>query len=236
MRNSLTIAGKELASFMGSAWSWIVVAVFLAVTGYGFGFSPATFAETSLQGFLSWGGFFLLLMCPALTMRLFAEEEKLGTIELLLTSPVRDFEIVIGKYLASLGMLALMLGFSLYFPLLLAIYGSPDPGPIISGYLGLFLLGALYLSAGLFASTLSANQIVAFILGSAACFFLWFIGMAAAQTGPAARGLLALLSISTYYPDFSRGIIDTNAVIYFISLTGVFIFITVRSLETRRWR
>jgi len=236
VRNTLAIAGKELRTYFGSPPAYIITAVFLVIAGYGFGWTSATYLETTIQGFLGWGSFFLLFLGPALTMRLFAEEEKLGTLELLLTAPVRDLEVVLGKYLASLGMLTVMLVFTLYYPLVLAWFGDPDWGPIISGYVGIFLLGAIFLAIGLFASSLTSNQIVAYVVGSAAVLVLWFIGHAAAVAGDKVGAVLGYISVSSYFPAFGRGVIDTNAIVYYVSIIAVFIFLTIRSLETRRWR
>ena len=207
------------------------------VAGYGFGWSSITYMESSIQGFVGWISFFMLFMGPALTMRLISEEEKMGTMELLMTAPVRDFEVALGKYLAAVGMFAMMLLLTFYFPILLSWFGDPDWGPIVSGYLGLFLLGAIYLSIGLFASSMTSNQIAAYVIGSGIILLFWFIGQTSSSiVGESTHGLLRTLSISTYFTAFSRGIIDTNALIYFVSIIGVFLFLTIRSLESRRWR
>jgi ABC-2 type transport system permease protein len=236
MRNILIILLRELRSYFGSPWSYIITAAFLVVAGYGFGWSSVTYLETSMQGFLGWASFFLLFLGPALTMRLLAEEEKLGTLELLMTAPVRDFEVVLGKFLAAMSMLGIMLIITLYYPLMLAWFGDPDWGPVFSGYLGIFLLGAIFLSIGLFASSLTSNQIVAYVVGSLILLSLWFIGHAATLAGNDWGELLRSISISTHFPAFGRGIIDSNAVIYYVSIVLVFLFLTIRSLETRRWR
>jgi ABC-2 type transport system permease protein len=236
MRNTLAIAGRELRSYFGAPSSYIIIAVFLFISGYGFGWSRTTYLETTLQGFLGWSGFFLLFLGPALTMRLFAEEEKLGTIELLLTAPVRDVEVVLGKFLAGLGVMSVMLIVTLYYPAMLAGFGDPDWGPIASGYLGIFLLGAVFLSMGLFASSLTSSQIAAYMLGTALVLSTWFVGHAADTLGEKTGEFLRRISVSTYFPGFGRGVIDTNAVVYYISIVCVFIFLTVRSLESRRWR
>jgi ABC-2 type transport system permease protein len=236
MRNILSIITRELQSYFGSPWSYIITSAFLVVAGYGFGWSSVTYLETSIQGFLGWASFFLLFLGPALTMRLLAEEEKMGTLELLMTSPVRDFEVVLGKFLAALSMLSIMLFITLFYPLILAWFGDPDWGPVISGYLGIFLLGAIFLSIGLFASSLTSNQIVAYVVGSVILLSLWFIGDAAVIGESGWGGILRSISISTHFPAFSRGIIDSNTVVYYISIVLVFLFLTIRSLETRRWR
>lgn len=236
MRNILIIAGRELKSYFGSPWSYLITAAFLIIGGYGFGWSSVTYLETTIQGFLGWASFFMLFLGPAMTMRLLAEEEKLGTLELLMTAPVRDFEVVLGKYLAALGMLVVMLVITFFYPILLAWFGDPDWGPILSGYLGIFLVGSIFLSIGLFASSLTSNQIVAYVVGSVIVLFFWFIGRAAVMAGEGTGQFLRSISISAHFPAFGRGIIDTNAVIYYLSIALIFLFLTIRSLETRRWR
>jgi ABC-2 type transport system permease protein len=236
LRNIVAIAGKEIRGYLGAPSFYIIISLFLFISGYGFGWSPVTFMESSIQGFLDWSQFFFLFLGPALTVRLFAEEEKLGTLELLMTAPLRDLEIVLGKFIAALGILALMLFLTFFYPLLLYGFGHPDFGPLFSGYLGLFLLGAVFLSIGLFTSSLTSNQIVAFVMGNALILILWFIGLLEGMAGDQALPIFQLISISTYFPAFSRGIIDSNGVIYYLSLVMVFLFLTLRSLESRRWR
>ena len=236
MRNILAIAGKEFRAYFGAPSFYLIIAVFLFVAGYGFGWTAVTYQETTIQGFLGWSSFFLLFLGPALTMRLLAEEEKLGTIELLLTAPVRDMEVVLGKYTAALGMFGVMLILTFFYPILLSIFGHPDWGPILSGYLGIFLLGAVFLSIGIFASSLTSNQIVAYALGSILVLSFWFIGYATGVVGDAADKVFRYISISSYFPAFGRGVIDSNAIVYYISIIVVFLFLTTRSLETSRWR
>jgi ABC-2 type transport system permease protein len=236
MKNIWTICARELTSYFSSPWSYLVSAAFLLVSGYGFGWSQETYMRTTIQEFLLWAGFFLLFWAPAVTMRLLSEEEKLGTLEALMTSPVTELDIIVGKYLATLGMFLAVLILSLYFPLLLARFGDPDTGPIVSGYLGIFLLGAVFLSIGLFTSSVTSNQVLAFILGSTLVLALWFIGKGAAMTEGGTSTVLLKISVSAYYMDFARGIIDSSAVIYYLSLILVFLFLAVRSLETRRLR
>jgi ABC-2 type transport system permease protein len=236
MGNILTIVGRELRSYFGSPWSYLITAAFLIVAGYGFGWSSVTYQESSIQGFLGWSSFFLLFLAPALTMRLIAEEEKMGTLELLMTSPVRDFEVVLGKYLAALSMFGTMLLVTLYYPILLAWFGDPDWGPVFSGYLGIFLLGGVYLAIGLFASSLTSNQIVAYVIGSVIVLALWFVDRASPMVGDTTATILKGISVSSYFPAFGRGIIDTHAVVFYLSITLLFLFLTIRSLETRRWR
>jgi ABC-2 type transport system permease protein len=180
--------------------------------------------------------FMMWWLPPLLTMRLLAEEQKLGTIELLLTAPVYDWEVVIGKYLASLTFFMTTLALTLYYVLLLYWFGNPDSGPIWSAYLGTILYGAAALSVGLLASSLTSNQIVAAVIGVGLLLLLTFIDLAADQLGGGLSTFLAEVGLRSHFDDFSRGVVDTSNLVYYLALTGVFLFLTIRSLESRRWR
>ncbi|MFC2035345.1 ABC transporter permease [Chloroflexota bacterium] len=235
MRNTVTIALKEFKSYLSSPMAYIVTGIFLILTGFFFSTSSATYSNTSVDGFSQTSSMLLLLLASVLTMRLLAEERKIGTLELLLTAPVRDSEIIIGKFLGSLGLLTVMLLLTLYYPILLVSFGDPDIGPIVSSYLGLFLLGSTALAVGLFASSLTSNQIVAAVVAGGILFALWFIGIIASFVPEALGEVISYLSLSFYFTDFTRGIIDTRGLIYYLSITALFLFLSVRSLENSRW-
>ncbi|HJO82541.1 MAG: ABC transporter permease [SAR202 cluster bacterium] len=235
--NTLTIAVKESKIYFSTPGAYVVGAMFLSLTGIFFVFDiTAPFAEASVRGIVDWASFFIVFLAPILTMRLLAEEQKLGTLELLVTSPVRDWEVVLGKYIASYLILLMTLALTLYYVLLLYVFGQPDTGPLFAAYLGLLLHGAAALAIGLFGSSLSANQIVSAVVGSAILLILSFVD----RIGEVVTGTAALvfsgMSMSQHVEDFSRGVIDTADVVYFVSIAAVFIFFTIRSLETRRWR
>jgi len=236
MRSVLAIAGRELRSYFASPIFYVVTAAFLVVTGYLFTLILFYSREASLRGVFANMSILLIILGPALTMRLLAEEHRTGTIELLLTSPVRDFEVVLGKFLAGVGLLLAMLAITLYYPLLLFLYGSPEKGSIIGGYVGVILLGAVFIAIGLFASSLTANQIVAAVLTFMMLLLLWLIGAAGDFASPPLADIFRYMAVDTYYSDFTRGVVDTKAVVYYLSVVAVFLFATVRSLETRRWR
>lgn len=236
MSRVMTIALRELRSYFASPIAYIVSAAFLVVTGYLFTLILFYSREASLRGLFGNISVLLIIVAPALTMRLLAEEQRSGTIELLLTSPVRDVEVVLGKFLAGLGLLSTMLGLTLYYPAVLFIYGNPEKGHVIAGYVGTLLMAAAFVSVGLFASSLSGNQIVAAVLTFMMLLMLWLISPAADFAGAPLADILRYMSIERYYSDFIRGVIDTKAVVYFLSIISVFLFATVRSLETRRWR
>ncbi|MFC2040998.1 ABC transporter permease [Chloroflexota bacterium] len=235
MKNTMSIALKEFKSYLTSPMAYVVTGIFLVLTGFFFSISPSTYLETSIKGFLQAGGLLVLLLSAVLTMRLIAEERKLGTMELLLTSSVRDSEIIIGKFLGSLGILTVMLVLTFYYPFLLVLLGDPDMGPIASGYLGLFLLGCTSLAVGLFASSMTSNQIVAAVVAGGILFGLWFIGAAADFLPEALGDIIGYLSLSYYFPDFMRGLIDTRGIVYYLSIMALFVFLAIRSLENSRW-
>jgi len=239
VRIATTIALKEFKSYLASPMAYIVTSIFLVLAGFFFALFPltsmATYTQTSISGFLQAGVILLLLFSPLLTMRLLAEERKLGTVELLLTAPVRDSEIILGKFLGSLSILAVMLALTLYYPLLLFIFGDPDPGPIITGYIGLILLGSTALAVGIFTSSLTSNQIVAAVLAVGILLALYFIGFVAVIVPEALGEVIGFFSLSFYFPDFMTGVIDTRGIIYYLSITALFIFLATRSLENSRW-
>ena len=237
MNNTLTIAWKETKAYFSTPTAYIVGAMFLVLTGIFFVFDMTRpFAEASVRNFVSWANLFIMFLAPLLTMRLLAEEQKLGTLELLLTSPVRDWEVVLGKYIASLAILLVAVAFTLYYVALLYIFGNPDTGPILSAYLGLILFGAAALAIGLMASSLSSNQIVSAVVGMGILLTLSFIDRIATIVQGLAADVLTGISMNAHFTDFSRGVLDTSHIVYYLSMAAVFLFIAVRSLETRRWR
>ena len=241
MRNSFSIALRELRSYFATPMSYIVAASFLLVSGFFFAQNLIEVQLANMRGFFGPASFMLLLLSPALAMRLLAEEQKLGTIELLLTSPIRDYEVVLGKFLASLAMVVVMILLTWYYFLLLVWVGDPDFGPVFSGYLGLTLLSGALLSVGLLSSSLTSNQIVAFAVSLGALLILTVVGGAGSFLGSATwatplRAVLNYLGLFSHFSDMVRGVIDTRDVVYYISFIAVALFLTVRSLEARRWR
>ena len=238
MKNTMLIARREFRVYLTSPMAYIVACVFLVLVGALFVWylNDTDYSDTSIIGYLDiWGNLVLMLFAAALAMRLIAEEKKLGTWELLLTAPIRDTEVVLGKFLGSLGILVSMLALTLYFPILLWIFGDPDTGPIITSYLGLFLLGAASLSIGLFASSVTSNQIVAAVIAGGILAILYFIGAAGDNLSGAVGDILSYISLSSHFPDFVNGIIDTRAIVYYPSVTALFLFLAIRSIETSRW-
>ena len=238
LRNIGIVGRKELLTYLGSPMAYVVTAVFLAVSGSFFAsFLAATnYANTSIAGFLNAAQPLILLFAALLTMRLVVEEKKQGTWELILTTPVRDAELVIGKYLGSLVVLCGMLLLTLYYTLMLAIFGDPDLGPIATSYFGLLLFGSVCLAVGIFASTVTANQIVSAVLAGGILFGLWAIGLIASLVGGGIGEVLTRLSMSGYFAEFERGIINTQSVVYYVTVTIFFLYAAVRAIDTGRWR
>jgi len=237
MKNIGLIASKEFRSHLTSPMAYIVTFVFLLITGTFFStyLTGTGYTDTSIAGFLDPGNLLLLLFASVLTMRLLAEEKKLGTWELLLTAPVRDTEVVLGKFLGSMGVLLTMLALTLYYPLLLFIFGDPDVGPIVTSYIGLVLLGSSAMAVGLFASSVTSNQIVAAVISGLILFSLWFVGYAVGLVPENIGELLSYISLVGHFNAFTIGIIDTRAIVYYLSLIALFLFFTIRSIETGRW-
>jgi ABC-2 type transport system permease protein len=233
---TLAIAERELKSYFVSPVAYVVTALFLLIAGYLFSVILLNTNEATLRYLISNLSVIWLFITPALTMRLLAEEARTGTIELLLTNPVRDAEVVIGKYLGVLGFLLVMLAFTLYYPALLFIFGNPDRGPMIAGYLGVVLQAAAFLAIGLMASSLTQNQIVAAVLTFAILLIMWLAESVANFIGSPASDVMRYLSVNTHLQDFSRGVIDTTHIIYFISVVAAALLLTFLSLQARRWR
>lgn len=233
-----SITLKELKSYFVSPLAYIVIAFFLLAAGFFFktilDITQDAGAMTYLFNNIT---VLLMIICPMISMRLFAEEQRNSSLELLMTSPLRDSHIVLGKFLAALLLLGLMLVLTLHFPAILLLLGKPDKLPILTGYLGLYCMGAAFLAIGTLTSSWTQNQIVAGVVSLILSLLLWFLSVSSQTT--AASGLsqvLIYLSLNTHYESFSKGQLALSDLVYFVSLIGLLLFITIRSLETRRWR
>jgi ABC-2 type transport system permease protein len=236
MLNALAIARRELVSYYSSFLFYVITAAFLFITGLFFALDVANTRSATVEPLFTLVYTILLFVVPVLTMRLIAEEQRTGTIELLLTSPVRDVELVIGKFLGSLGLLLSMIVLTGFFPLLLAIFGHPDQGGIIGGYLGAILFGGAAIAIGLMTSSTTSNQIVAAVLAFAFLLALWVIDGIGGVFGGTVSEITNYLAVYTHFTDMTRGIIDTKDVVYFLSFIVGALFLAVRSIESRRWR
>lgn len=237
MRNVLNIAGKELRSYFATPVAYVIIAFWLVGTGFFFWFSVNN-SDASMRNVFGVVIVLLLLISPALTMRLLAEESRSGTLELLLTSPVQDWAVVVGKFLGALGLYLTMIGLTLFYPILVMLLGgSPEWGPIWSGYLGLILLGMAFLAVGLLASALTSNQMVSAFIAFIILLVLFIIGQVSGIVGQGPGDFLAKLSLSDRFSNsFPLGIVDLKDAVYYLTFTAVVLFITVQIVEARRYR
>jgi ABC-2 type transport system permease protein len=246
---------KELRVYFSSPIAYAVLTIFSLIAGFFFynvfGFyvlasmqaamnpmmaRDMTIVEGVLRPLFQNVSVIMLLMMPILTMRLFSEEKKSGTIELLLTYPVRDGEVLLGKYLAALAVFAAMLALTLAYPLIMAWVTPLEWGPLGTGYLGLLLQGAAFIAIGILISSLTENQIVAAVATFGTLLIFWVIAWASEAAGGALGTVLSQLSLTEHFDSFSKGVIDTRDLIYYLNLTILALFLTLRSLDSKRWR
>jgi ABC-2 type transport system permease protein len=254
MRNVLAIAGKELRGYFASPIGYVLIGFYALLFGWFFYTLVAFFERQSMQmapgqpgsalnvnqmlvsPLLMNATVIMLLVFPLITMRTYAEEKRSGTIELLLTSPITDLQIILGKFLGALALFAAMLAVTLVHMAILFIYGNPEWKPIATGYLGLLLMGGSFLSLGLFISSLTKNQIVAGMITFSVFLLLWVINWVSTFVGPTAQTVLNYLSITEHFDDFAKGIIDTKHVVYYLSFIATGLFLTMKSVDSERWR
>jgi ABC-2 type transport system permease protein len=251
---SLTIAVKDYKSYFHGATAYIVSAGFTFLMSWMFIQIFSLFSRNSVMaGFRGGGGLsmndyvfaphfgnlnvILLIMIPALTMRLFAEEKKNRTMDLLMTSPLTATDIVLGKFLAGLFVVWTILSVMAVYPLVSSAFGTFDKGPLYTSFLGLALISGVYVAVGVFASSLTESPIVAYMLAFIIGIFLWVIGWAGQTSdSPVAQAVFNYVSIVGHFGNFTKGILDTSAVIYYLSLIFFFCFLTQRVVESSRWR
>jgi len=252
MSNILAIAQKELKGYFASPVAYIVIGLFALMFGYFFYALLVFFDRQSMQVagagqsvnvneqlirpvFLNATVIFLFVL-PMVTMRTYAEEKRSGTIELLLTAPLTDFQIIAGKFVGAMGLYVAMLAVTLPHVGLLFWFGNPEWIPIAVSYLGLLLMGGCFISVGLLISSLTKNQIVAVMATFTVFLMLWVINWIASFMGPRAQEVLNYLSITDHLDDFTRGVIDTKHLVYYISFIAFGLYLTMRSVDTERWR
>ncbi len=239
MRNVLAIMQRELLSLFCSPVAYIVIAGYLLITGVSVLWSGA-FAPgrpASLVEVFFWAPWFLTVIVPAICMRTISEEYRAGTMEKLMTAPLSDFQMVLGKYLASLVFFVVMLAPTLVYLFLMQAYGSPDWGQSLASYLGLLLVGVAFTAFGVFASSLTSNQVVAWILGWVPLLlFAVLARFAANQVEGVWRTVFQQVNVVGRFETFSKGLITTDGVVFFLAVATLFIFLTVKVVESRRWR
>lgn len=257
MRNILAIVERELRAYFISPVAYVVLTIFVFLSGLffrtilsqvmqmalisqmqaqQFGPRPMDMPGMISRGFLSTMSVILLFMIPMITMGLFSEEKRRGTIELLLTAPLTDLQVVLGKFLAGATFFVIMLT-STWAPMaVLYLYGSPASGPILTAYLGLLLYGLAIIAIGLFISTLTENQIIAAVISFGTIMLLWLVDVLANNAQATSKEVLTYLSILSHLDDFMKGVLSTSHIIFYLSLMLVALFLTYRSVDSLRWR
>jgi ABC-2 type transport system permease protein len=254
VRNITAIAMKELRSYFGSPIAWIMMGLFAFIFGwfyinylyffisqsqqgqFGGGMPTMNVNERLIRPLLQNASVLILFILPMVTMRTYSEEKRSGTIELLLTSPLKDIEIVLGKFLGAVGLYAALLAVTMVYVSVLFFAGNPEWRPVISGYLGLLLLGSCFVAVGLFISSLTKNQMVAGAASFVVFLFFWIINWFADSAGPTTAAIVNYLSITQHFEDFGRGVIDTKHLVFYLSFISFGLFLTVKSVDSERWR
>jgi len=252
LTNIGTIARKELRGYFVSPVAWVMMALFAVIFGLFYKAHLDAFAMQSMQaqqyggapnvnlqlirGLFGNASVLVLFILPMITMRTYSEEKRSGTIELLLTSPLTDFQIILGKFFGAMALFGVMLAVTLIHLALLFVYGHPEWKPILTAYIGLVLMGGCFISLGLFISSLTKNQIVAGMVTFAVFLLLWIITWIGSAAGPQAEKVTQYLSIVDHYDDFGKGVLDTTHFIYYVSFITFGLFLTAKSVDSERWR
>ena len=254
MRNTFAIAQRELNAYFSSPIAYVLIGFFALLFGWFFYVPLAYFEQQSMQAGMNPGQalninqmlvgptlmnttVIMLFLFPLITMRTYAEEKRSGTIELLLTSPITDVQIILGKFLGAVGLYAAMLLVTVPSVLVLFAYGNPDWQPVATSYLGLFLLGSSFIAFGLFISSLTQNQIIAGVLTFVLLLMLLLVGwLKDFVTSPAALAAVSAVSVFEHFDDFTKGVLDTRHIAYYVSAITFGLFLTARSVDGERWR
>ena len=259
MQKTFAVFQKEFKSFFYTPMGYIIIALFTALTGVFFYLYLSSFIEASFMDQMRaqqyrqmpqkfninqmmirpyfWNiALISLFTLPTITMRLFSEEKKQGTIELLYTTPVKSIQIILGKFFAGVAFFIVLLFPTMLFQSLLFVYGNPEFLPVLSGYLGLILLGAAFISVGLFISTTTENQIIAAIGGFALSLLLWVVGWGADSAGAIFGPFLKYISIINHFEDFAQGVIDTAHVAYYLLFCIFGLYLSLKSIDSVKWR
>jgi ABC-2 type transport system permease protein len=254
MTNILAIAQKELRSYFASPIAYVVIGLWALLYGYFFASLLGYFVRQSMQ-MSQFGGaqpvnineqmirllfqnvtILILFLMPMITMRTYSEEKRSGTMELLLTAPLTDLQIILGKFFGALGLYATMLAVTLIHVAILFIYGDPEWKPIATTYLGLLLFGGCFISVGLLISSMTKNQIVAGTISFGVFLLLWIVDWMGSFAGPTVSSVLTYLSVIGHFEDFTKGVLDTSHLIYYLSFISFGLFLTAKSVDTERWR
>lgn len=237
MRNVAAIFNRELLALFCSPVAYVVLAGFLLITGILASNAFQSGGTASLRVVFALSPYVLALIIPAITMRLISEEYRSGTIEALMTAPVTDGQMVLGKYLAALVFYALMLAATLVYLALMLVFGNPDLGAALSAYVGLLLMGTMFVAVGIFGSSLTSNQIVAWMVAAVPLIVLvWFAGFFSGWVEGWWREVFRAIDIRLMLDQTNRGLLTTETVAFFLGLAAYFLFLSVKVVESRRWR
>jgi ABC-2 type transport system permease protein len=254
VRNFWAIFKRELKVYFSSSIAYAILIIFLVMAGYFFYSGMSLYSMYSMQAIQNpelmglnlaemvmtplFGNMtvVMLLMLPALTMRLFSEEKKSGTYELLFTYPIRDVEVLLGKYLAALCVFTVMIGLTGTYQVILLYFGRNELSVVLAAYLGLFLMGASFLSLGVLVSAMTENQVVAAVVSFGGLLILWLLGWSSSLVSKDFGQVLTYLSLIKHSENLFKGLVNTTDIVYYLSFIFFFLFLTLRSLESKRWR
>jgi ABC-2 type transport system permease protein len=236
MRTIWTIAKREFGAYFKSPIAYIVLSAFVLPAGVLFFTRFFLAGNASMEGFFGNFSWIMTFFCPAVAMRLLAEERGTGTIEMLLTMPVTDTQVVVGKFLSAVGVLAIGLVLTLPYVFTVSKLGSLDGGPVVASYLGTLLLGSTYLAVGLFTSAMTKNQIIALIVGFLLCLGLFLMDNLFIVAGPTLGPVLQYASPAYHFERMTRGVIELRNLVYYLTFIAVLLVLSVQVLESRKWR
>ncbi|MCG5056351.1 MAG: ABC transporter permease [Myxococcales bacterium] len=236
MTAAWAITKREIRTYFNSPVAYIVATVYMLLAGYFFFSGLFLEKQAEMRGYFGLTPIFFCFIVPAITMRLLAEEKGSGTLEMLITMPVRDWEVVVGKFLAALALMATVIGATLVYAFTVASVGDLDTGPAIAGYLAMLLMSAAYAAIGVMASAFTRNQIVAFIVAFGISFALFIFGSIVPLAPQSLQPLLAWLAIGEHMQSMARGVVDTRDVLYYLSIIAVSLVVASVTLESRKWR
>ncbi|UCD16272.1 MAG: ABC transporter permease subunit [Candidatus Zixiibacteriota bacterium] len=236
MRQIAVLARKEIRSYFDSPVAYVVITLFLLIAGWQYSTGLFLSNTPDLRGLFGIVRFILLFFIPAVSMRLLSEEKRLGTIELLMTLPIKDWQLVLGKFISAYLLIFITLLLTLIHYITISLLGEPDFGATLGGYIGLFFIVGVYLSIGIFTSALTQNQIVAFILSFVIIFAFYIIDKIIFLFPGFIANILEYLSIDYHFNNIARGVVDSRDVIYYLSMMFFFLFLTVQTLESRKWK
>ncbi len=235
MENSLTVFKKEMKTYFNSPIAYIIIAAFLLIAGWFFSAALFLVNEASLRNVMGVVPVIFIFFIPAITMRLISEEKKIGTIEIMLTMPLKESEVILGKFLASLALLLIALVFTMLYVITISILGNPDPGPVWGTYIGLLLMGGAYIAIGIYASSVTENQIVSFIVAFLIIFVFFMLDKVLFFVPAYLAGILEYLSIDFHFNNIARGVVDSRDVIYYLSIIVFSLAMATQALTRRNW-